>query len=570
MTSVLNHQQQLNGNKFMRKFKILIILLFVVIASSCGQQKKYISYTVKKGETLKGIAKRLGIKTKDLLSLNPDIGRKPVPETLIIIPNNEYQKIEEAPNPVENNNSIPVSDEVPVAEELINDFVLHKVENGDTFYNLTRAYNVSKAQLNQLNPSIDSLGLQLDMLLKIKPVADEDLLVLYRDTIQENTVVKLAMLLPFRAIEYDTIDAKDIFKTKKLVNITTDIYFGASLAIDSLHSLGVDIELSVFDTGRKDTKLDSILAVTDFDNIDAIIGPLYSEEVPKVANRTGVPFVFPVYSKKQNRFSSPKIIKTSADRAIHQEALIDYVLTNYANENILIIGDSSATSIRNSDLIKTRLVQHDSINEALIIYPNEGYIKKHFVINALKPDVGNWVILATDKRDISSDVINSLISLPVEEPEEDESEEEDEKSEEESDEPEMQILPEDTVIKVFGISKSSKFDKIDNNKLAKLGFTFTSDTFIDENSPEIQLFHSQYLKKNYAYPSYYATRGFDILFDIGMRLASGKKLKETFKQGVSYRLESKFEYSKSLFNISSNHGIYILKYTPDLTLTRIK
>jgi len=570
MTSVQNHQQQLNGNNYMRKFKILIILLFVVIASSCGQQKKYISYTVKKGETLKGIAKRLGIKTKDLLSLNPDIGRKPVPETLIIIPNNEYQQIEEAPNPVENNNSISVSDEVLVAEELINDFVLHKVEKGDTFYNLTRAYNVSKAQLNQLNPSIDSLGLQLDMLLKIKPVADEDLLVLYRDTIQENTVVKLVMLLPFRAIEYDTIDAKDIFKTKKLVNITTDIYLGASVAIDSLHSLGVDIELSIFDTGRKDTKLDSILAVTDFDNIDAIIGPLYSEEVPKVANRTGVPVVFPVYSKKQNRFSSPKIIKTSADRAIHQEALIDYVLTNYANENILIIGDSSATSIRNSDLIKTRLVQHDSINEALIIYPNEGYIKKHFVINALKPDVGNWVILATDKRDISSDVINSLISLPVEEPEEDESEEEDEKSEEESDEPEMQILPEDTVIKVFGISKSSQFDKIDNNKLAKLGFTFTSDTFIDENSPEIQLFHSQYLEKNYAYPSYYATRGFDILFDIGMRLASGKKLKETFKQGVSYRLESKFEYSKSLFNISSNHGIYILKYTPDLTLTRIK
>ena len=570
MTSVLNHQQQLNGSKFMRKFKILIILLFVVIASSCGQQKKYISYTVKKGETLKGIAKRLGIKTKDLLSLNPDIGRKPVPETLIIIPNNEYQQIEEAPSPVENNNSIPVSDEVPVAEELMNDFVLHKVEKGDAFYNLTRAYNVSKAQLNQLNPSIDSLGLQLDMLLKIKPVADEDLLVLYRDTIQENTVVKLAMLLPFRAIEYDTIDAKDIFKTKKLVNITTDIYLGASLAIDSLHSLGVDIELSVFDTGRKDTKLDSILAVTDFDNIDAIIGPLYSEEVPKVANRTGVPVVFPVYSKKQKSFSSSKIIKTSADRAIHQEALIDYVLTNYANENILIIGDSSATSIRNSDLIKSRLVQHDSINEALIIYPNEGYIKKHFVINALKPDVGNWVILATDKRDISSDAINSLISLPVEEPEEDESEEEDEKSEEESDEPEMQILPEDTVIKVFGISKSSQFDKIDNNKLAKLGFTFTSDTFIDENSPEMQLFHSQYLEKNYAYPSYYATRGFDILFDIGMRLASGKKLKDTFKQGVSYRLESKFEYSKSLFNISSNHGIYILKYTPDLTLTRIK
>ena len=570
MTSVQNHQQQLNGSKLMRKFKILIILFFVVIASSCGQQKKYISYTVKKGETIKGIAKRLGINTKDLLILNPDIGRKPVPETLIIIPNNEYQQIEKTAIPVENNNSIIVSEEIPdKEEEIINDFILHKVQKGDTFYNLTRAYNVSKDQLNQLNPSIDSLGLQLDMLLKIKPIEDEDLLVLYRDTIQENAVVKLAMMLPFRAIEYDTIDAKDIFKTNRLVNITTDIYLGASVAIDSLKKLGIDIELSVFDTGRKDTKLDSILAVTDFDNIDAIIGPLYSEEVPKVANRSGIPVVFPVYSKNQTRFSSSKIIKTFADREVHQKALIDHVLANYANENILIIGDSSATSIRNSDLIKSKLLQHDSINEALIIYPNQGYIRKDYVINALKPDVGNWVILATDKRVISSDVINSLISLPVEEPEEEE-DEEDEKNDKESDEPEMQILPEDTVIKVFGIFKSSQFDKIDNNKLAKLGFTYTSDTFTDKNSPEIQLFHSQYLKKNYAYPSYYATKGFDILFDIGIRLASGKKLKETFKDGISFRLESKFEYSKSLFNTSSNKGIYIIEYNPDLTLTRIK
>ena len=92
MTLVQNHLQLLNGNKFMREFKIIIILFFVMIATSCGQQKKYISYTVKKGETIKVIAKRLGVKTKDLIRLNPDIGRKPAPETVIIIPNKQYQQ----------------------------------------------------------------------------------------------------------------------------------------------------------------------------------------------------------------------------------------------------------------------------------------------------------------------------------------------------------------------------------------------------------------------------------------------------------------------------------------------
>jgi len=551
----------------MRELKIIIILFFV-IATSCAQQKKYLSYTVKKGETLKIIAKRIGVKTKELIRLNPDTGRKPAPETLIIIPNNEYKPPTANDILVKTNDSINTKNSTPVKDTLVNTFVLHKVAKGDTYYSLTRAYNVSEEELKILNPLLDTSRLQLDMLLKIKPIEEENNFLIYRDTIQENSSLKLAMMLPFRAVEYDTIDAKDIFKNNRLANITTDIYLGASIAVDSLVKLGIDIELSVFDTGRKDTKLDSILAVTDFSNTDVIIGPLYSEEVPKVAIRSSTPVVFPVYSKKQTSFKSSKIIKTYADREVHQEALIEYIYDNYGSENILIIGDSSTTSIKNSNLIKSRLLIHDSINEVQIIYPNLGYIRKDYVINALKAEVGNWVILATDNRVISSDVINSLISLPVEEPEEDE--EEDDEEEEESDEPEMQILPEDTVIKVFGIFKSTQFDRIDNNKLAKLGFTYTSDTFTEESSPEIQLFNQQYLSKNHVYPSYYATKGFDILFDLGMRLASGNKLKQTFKNGTSFRLESKFDYTKDLFKTSSNKGIYILEYNSDLTINRLK
>lgn len=554
----------------MKKFKLLVIVFFVFVATSCGQQKKYISYSVKKGETMKVIAKRLGIKTKDLLRLNPDVGRRPDPETMIIIPNKEFKRATISDETtVEKIDSTAIVEEVIDIDELKKTFVIHKVLKGDTFYNLTRFYNVSENELKTLNPDLETDGLKLEMILKIKPIEDENELLIYRDTIQESVSVKLAMMLPFRAVEYDTIDAKDIFKTKTLANITTDLYLGASIAIDSLRDLGINVALSVFDTGRKDTKLDSILAATDFSDTDAIIGPLYSEEVPKVANRAGVPVIFPVYSKSQTSFRSSRIIKTFADKEIHQKELVDHILSNYSNENLLIIGDSSVTSIRNSEAIKSILLEHDSISEAVIIHPNTGFIRKHFIINALKAEVGNWVILATDDSVIASDVINSLISLPIEEPEEEE-DEDDKKKKKESDEPEMQILPEDTIIKVFGFDKSTQFDRIDNNKLAKLGFTFTSDIFIDETSPAVQIFNKQYLQKNNAYPSYYATKGFDIVFDVSMRLASGDNLKETFKKGTSYRLESKFDYSRKLFSTSSNNGIYIIQYNPDLSLTRLK
>ena len=573
MTSAQNLLQLLNGNNIMRKSILCIVLFCLGIAVSFGQQYNYINYTVKEGETIKLIAKRLGLKTKDLLALNPGVSRKPAPETVIIVPNDQIQPETFIDEGVLLQEIDSTDAQIVIVEEPKETHVVHKVLERDTYHSLIRHYNVSEKELKTLNPILEIEGLQVGTVLKIKPIEDENQVVIYSDSIRENASVKLAMMLPFRAIEYDTLESKDIFKNNKLVNITTDMYLGASVAIDSLRNLGINLELSVFDTGRKNTKLDSILASTDFSDIGAIIGPLYSEEVPKVADKVEVPVIFPVYSKKQSRFQSSKIIKTYTDREVHQRELVDHILSSYANENIMIIGDSSVASIKNSDLIKLRLLQHDSIDQALIIHPSQGYIKKHLIINALKPDVGNWIILATDNRVITSDVVNSLISLPTEEPEEEEEDEEDEKrskDEEEEEEPEMQILPEDTVIKLFGSFKYNQFDKIDNNKLAKLEFTYTADVYSDERSLAVQIFNKQYEEMNQAYPSYYATKAFDIVFDTAMRLASGNDLMDTFEQGVSYRVESKFDYRKNLFTTSSNHGIYILQYNSDLTIKRIK
>lgn len=563
----------------MRSFRIFVVFIMCFVATACAQQKKYISYTVKKGETLKSIAKRLEIKTKDLMRLNPDVKRRPSPDTVIIIPNKNFKETV-AQDTIKKSDNLIVTDSIGVVttEEL---YVTHKVREGDTLYNLTRLYNVSEKQLFQLNPSLEKEGLKLGDKILITVKGFEDEVLVYRDTIIKNDL-SIAMLLPFRAIEYDTLSGDEIFKRKMLANITTDLYLGANVAIDSLQKQGLNVNLKLFDTGRKDTKIDSILRATDFSLYDAIVGPLYSDELPKVANRTEVPVVFPVFSRNQSSFNFSRIIKTYPDKNVHQKELMDHVMERYQNENVLIIGDSSNVSIRKALDIQTILkehdsikVQHDTIQSPKIIHASNGYIPKHIIINSLRAEVGNWVILATDQSVIASDAINSLISLPQEEEEEEDDEENEDddkkkKDKEEDDEPEMQILPEDTVIKVFAFDKSSKFDKIDNDKLAKLGFTFTSDIFVDENSPSMQLFNQQYQDKHYTYPTYYATKGFDIVYDIAMRLSSGKELKETFNEGVSFRLESKFDYSKMLYKTSSNNGVFIIEYNSDMTLKRIK
>ena len=55
-----------------------------------------------------------------------------------------------------------------------------------------------------------------------------------------------------------------------------------------------------------------------------------------------------------------------------------------------------------------------------------------------------------------------------------------------------------------------------------------------------------------------------------MRLASGKELTTTFKEGVSLRVENKFDYYKKGSGSVNNKGLFVVKYNKDLSLTRLK
>ena len=548
----------------MKHFKLLVAFFVFTIAVSCGQQKKYVTYTVKQGETMRSIAKKLDIKTKDLLRLNPDVGRKPSANTEIFIPNkstiNLLEKKEETIVDTIVQDSI-VQDSIATVNEiseLKKEFVLHYVSKGDTFYSLTRYYNVLKSDLLILNPFL-SEGLKLGSIIKIKKrIEGEELDLIYKDTISEDAAVKLALLLPFRAKLFDTIAPVDIFKDggRNLNNIVTDFYLGAELAVDSLRNQGIRVDLTVIDTEDRNTVINDLIANKTLETQDAIIGSIYSDETKKIANSVSAPLVFPVFSKSQTSFRSSRIVKTAPDKHLFKEKLLSYVSKQYKNENIIIVGDSTATSITQIKQIANILKQHDSIDVVHEIVPHYGYIAQERFLKMMKPDttnIKNWVIIATNNNVIAADAINSLISFP--DPPE---------PEEEDEEPEEKL---NYLVKLFGFEKSSF---VNNNKLAQLEFVYVTDTYIDENSLAARTFNTQYLERNKALPTYYATRGFDVTYDIIMRLSSGKTLYDTFKDGVSYRVESKFDYNKRTFSISENKGLYLLEYQLDLSIKRLE
>ncbi len=559
-----------------RKIKLFVLFFMLTFVISCGQQRKYVEYKVKEGETMRSIAKELDMKVKDLLRLNPNVGRRPSANTNIVIPNTKKSKFLQKQEVVEKAKDSII--EPQVLEEVLPEYITHTIQKGDTFYSLTRFYNVSKSALLTLNPTLSETELKIGEEIRIKLLEETTENLLYKDTIAENTELKLALLLPFKTSYYDTIATEDIFlKKNRLVNIVSDFYLGVDFAIDSLKKQGVSVDLNVFDTERKNSKIRTILAENNLNENDVIIGPIYSDEAKIVANAVEVPVIFPVYSKNQSQFTSPRIVKTSPDNQRYKEVMLNYLDTLYTRQNIIVVSDSIRKA--SGDLLKTVtalqqydsiLQQNDTISKITVIIPKNGYIEKEILINALEPTVDNWVLIETTNNVFAADAINSLISLPTEEDIEKLKEIEEKKEEEERKEVTLQALPEDTVVKVFAFKKGTTFDKVAHTKLSKLNFTYGTDVFRNESLDTLQSFQKTYKAKNHTFPSYYALKGFDITYDILMRLASGKALKETFQEGASFRVESQFNFNDRLYETSENKGIFIIQYNTGLTLTRLE
>jgi len=536
------------GIENMKYIKLLVIIGILTFTVSCGQQKRYLQYRVKSGETMSSIAEKLNMNPKDLLRLNPDFTETPKPNSYIVVPESKYHlfKNQQIKNGVviEEIDTTPIKntpiDKATLIAQLQENFEVYEVLKGDTFYSLEKRFGVTSGALLFLNPQLKE-GLKEGSVLKIREIQKESIVnsEIYNDFINTNKSLKVSLLLPFRGniYNYDSISPRDIFqKNATLVNIATDFYLGAELAVDSLRKKGVDIDFNVYDTGgRKSNGISNIILQQNLNNNDLIIGPLYSEEAQLLASRVNVPVVFPVYSSNQSEFNNPNIITASPDKKIFKDALMRYIKSNFDRGNVIIVSDKSEVSNSIKNALNTDILQ----SNITILTPNNGVIAKSRFLQILRPNTNNWIIIATNNEVIVSDAINSLISLPSE-----------------------------TKTKVFAYNKGSVYDKIDNRKLAKIGFTYVSEEFVDETSESSKIFTKLYQSKNNAIPSFYATKGFDITYDMLIRLASGKQLSTTFKEGASIRVDTKFDFkNKGSFE---NEGVFILQMNQDLTLSKLK
>lgn len=127
--------------------------------------------------------------------------------------------------------------------------------------------------------------------------------------------------------------------------------------------------------------------------------------------------------------------------------------------------------------------------------------------------------------------------------------------------------------RLFTLDKNDAYDyqEVSNARLARLQFTFPSvNKSTDEDTREA--FAISYKNKYGVAPNRYATRGFDVTYDVLLRLASTDEtaFEAVLPENETIYMENKFHYIKSPSKGYINQAAYILKYNSELEFEVVK
>ena len=474
-------------------------------------------HTVLPKETKYGIARKYGITIAELESMNPLLGENLQIGTLLNVP------------------EVAVTDSATIEDD---NFEFYEVLPKEGFFRLKVKLGMSKEDIITLNPYAAE-GLKEGMILKIPKdkATDADsksTIVNLEDGITNFSKKKIAVMLPFQLSKTDRDSIKnnvDLIKDNGALRVALDFYSGVIMAAEFAKDKGISVELNIYDTEGRAEKVRSIIDRTDFSEVDAVIGPLLQKNVEQAASslkKTDTPIFSPL-SNREIKISS-NLFQTLPTDEMLENAMLDYLRINAVGKNVIIISDSKKTAQ------KAALV--NAIPGAKTMAPREkGFLYDTDISSRLEDQRENWVILESVDPVIVANVVGLLNGMP-----------------------------DQLTIRLFTTDKNDAYNyqDVSNMHLAKLNFTFPSVNksynFKDKNA-----FLVSYKNKHDVLPNRFAVRGFDVTYDVLLRLAIADDVYDANDSNVETEyIENKFRYTKKMFSGYQNNALYIIKYNNDL------
>lgn len=333
--------------------------------------EEFVAHTIISGETLFSLSRKYNVSAERLVELNPVLSGSF--RTGIVI-------------------RIPVFHEVPQVDM----FVKHLVLQGETLFRITQIYRVTTEELIKWNPFLEYRNVLAGDTLRLIPglpglhtiaVEDEigkaastecDYLRINKTNRQ---AVNVVMLLPLLIDANNSMNSDQLLSHNSIftdqnmspdsIQIVRDgrgpqvrfqgnsenfihFYEGALLAIDSLKQYGITVNLRVFDTEQKESRIRQLIATDRLRDADLIIGPVYpneQKEVAEYAMRNQIPMVSPLSATDEITRSNPWFFQVNTPRNVINEITAKYVANKYSTSNFIILRTGNQANAQDNDLI---------------------------------------------------------------------------------------------------------------------------------------------------------------------------------------------------------------------------
>ena len=516
---IKKYNSYLYSNNLRKGDKIKIPRFKRVLTDVPFEDTGFKNYTVQPREGKWRVAYKFGITIPQLEELNPQMNDTLQPGDVLKVPN------------------LATNEENMVNEQ----YNYYTVQKSEGYMALERKFGVTKEELEALNPELLEDGLKLGMILKLPkdvtttPDLDDVRITKLQYGLNNFETKKIALMLPFKLDRVDTDSvalAKSAIRNDVLLGVALDFHTGVLIALDSAKQFGISTHLKVFDTRNSSAGISDILLRNNFNDFDAVIGPMMDANFQRVANelsKDNVPAISPLTMPKTLR---DNMFQTVPSKELLEQTIINYFKKDSSIVKVVIIHDEANQSVANQLLsafpaakeIKTK--RNKEGKEML-------YIAADNLIDVFRNGRNLVFLQSSDEGFISN--VTSIVNGFVD------------------DEHEIVLTTTD---------KNSGFEgeNVSNVHLSNLKFHYPSVNRSFDGSKE-NSFISKYRKIYGIEPNRYAIRGFDLTLDLLLRLASGENLYETADSSIQTEyIENKFRYAKKMFGGYTNESVYVVKY----------
>ncbi len=235
-------------------------------------------------------------------------------------------------------------------------FVEHFVKAGESLKKIAKLHNVKNSEIKDANELNKRLFYNQLLYIPIylnnldeKAVSVNELVVDDVVIINDPTVTNIALLMPYYLVKNDTM-FNNYKATLEIPNILYEksksalsFHIGVELALDSLRRAGRNIVLHTFDTNKDPLEVRKIIYSNRLNNMDIIIGPLYSKFFQMLCKKYGKDtskvLIAPlsINTKAINKY--PAVYQIAPSNKLQTEILTYYLLENKKDERIVLLHD---------------------------------------------------------------------------------------------------------------------------------------------------------------------------------------------------------------------------------------